>query len=98
MKKCFLLGALLALCASAWAQNDPWRDESLPIGSLGEAFMTATPPLEASMASCSVTSAEKPTPPLETVMTAVVKRKSSGTLTPPLEDLTQSDSYSRSGR
>ena len=31
MKKCFLLGALLALCASAWAQNDPWRDESLPI-------------------------------------------------------------------
>ena len=31
MKKSILIGALLALCASAWAHNDPWRDESLPI-------------------------------------------------------------------
>ena len=31
MKKGILLGALLAVCAAAWAQNDPWRDENLPI-------------------------------------------------------------------
>lgn len=31
MKKSILIGALLAVCATAWAQNDPWRDENLPI-------------------------------------------------------------------
>ena len=31
MKRCILTGVLLALSVGAWAQNEPWRDESLSV-------------------------------------------------------------------